>query len=458
HLQEKRCLLILDNAESLLAPSNDRPYRPGYENYNTFFTKLATLPHQSCILLTSREKLAHLTRHEGIQKPVRILELTGLTSSEGQQIFTAIDHQFQGQAQSWPELITRYDGNPLALELAAHHIKDSFGGNIDSFLTSGNPLFNDLRDLLDWHFDRLTLTEQELLYWLAIHREPSTLQILQEDILTPTHLPDTLQTLQQKIPLERGDRGQQFSLQPVLIEYLTDKLIQQISDEIIHFNINLLNRFALCPAQDKDYIRETQNRLILQPILKQLIESLGSQQNLETHLRKLLQHLRETQPRHPGYTAGNILNLLTHLQAHLQTFDFSQLALWQADLQQGQWDQVNFSQADFHRSRFSQAFGGIHSLAYSPDGQTLAAGDSDGNIRLLTADGSQQLALLAKHEWWTAGLAYSPDGSKIASITLYPVVRLWDTETGQCIHTLLGHSEGCWGDRLQPRRQNHRQC
>ncbi|MFL5696108.1 MAG: NB-ARC domain-containing protein [Ktedonobacteraceae bacterium] len=56
-LQAHRCLLVLDNLETLLA-SGDREgnYLPGYQGYGRLIQRLAESVHQSCVLLTSREK------------------------------------------------------------------------------------------------------------------------------------------------------------------------------------------------------------------------------------------------------------------------------------------------------------------------------------------------------------------------------------------------------------------
>lgn len=100
-------------------------------------------------------------------------------------------------------------------------------------MQEGNPVFNDLRDLLDWHFTRLSGKEKEILYWLAINRSRISIPELKEDILSfvaKEQISSTLQGLQHRIPLTRSTRS--YTLQPVLIEYMTGQLIEQVEEEI----------------------------------------------------------------------------------------------------------------------------------------------------------------------------------------------------------------------------------
>ncbi|NJO67420.1 MAG: NB-ARC domain-containing protein, partial [Leptolyngbyaceae cyanobacterium RM1_405_57] len=43
-------------------------------------------PHQSCLILTSREKPTGLAQREGKAAPVRSLQLTGLSATAGQEV------------------------------------------------------------------------------------------------------------------------------------------------------------------------------------------------------------------------------------------------------------------------------------------------------------------------------------------------------------------------------------
>ncbi|MBH8563090.1 hypothetical protein I8748_13010 [Nostoc sp. CENA67] len=49
-----------------------------------------------------------------------------------------------------------------------------------------------------------------------------------------------------------------FTLQPVVMEYLTDRLIFETRKNIISSELEFLNCYALMEATAKDYVREAQ--------------------------------------------------------------------------------------------------------------------------------------------------------------------------------------------------------
>jgi len=78
-LQAHRCLLVLDNLETLLQSGDpEGGYLPGYEGYGRLIRRLAESAHQSCVLLTSREKPREIETLEGVRSPVRSLRLSGM--------------------------------------------------------------------------------------------------------------------------------------------------------------------------------------------------------------------------------------------------------------------------------------------------------------------------------------------------------------------------------------------
>ncbi len=90
-----------------------------------------------------------------------------------------------GTEAEYSILAQRYAGNPLALKIVATTIQDLFDGKASEFLQQDKAVFGDIQDLLEQQFERLTELEKDILYWLAIDREPVSLIQLQEDIVSP---------------------------------------------------------------------------------------------------------------------------------------------------------------------------------------------------------------------------------------------------------------------------------
>ena len=92
---------------------------------------------------------------------------------------------------------------------------------------------------------------------------------------------------------------------------------------------------------------------------------------------------------------GNILNLLCTIKADVSKYDFSSLSIWQADLKGKELYNVNFAHADFRSSTFTQNFGGVFSIAFSPTGETIATGELSGQIQLWrVSDGQHHLTCI----------------------------------------------------------------
>ncbi|KAJ5503990.1 hypothetical protein N7463_006864 [Penicillium fimorum] len=83
----------------------------------------------------------------------------------------------------------------------------------------------------------------------------------------------------------------------------------------------------------------------------------------------------------------------------------------------------------------------VRSVAFSPDGLTLASGSRDNTIKLWdTATGTQRQTLEG-HSDWVITVAFSPDGLTLASGSRDNTIKIWDTATGTQRQTLEGHSD-----------------
>ena len=89
------------------------------------------------------------------------------------------------------------------------------------------------------------------------------------------------------------------------------------------------------------------------------------------------------------------------------------------------------------------------SLAYSPDSEIIAAGDFDGTVKLFSTKNKKNIASLVGHKLAPSditepgsvlSLAFSPDGETLASGSRDTTIRLWNTRTTYHKVTLTGHS------------------
>jgi len=80
--------------------------------------------------------------------------------------------------------------------------------------------------------------------------------------------------------------------------------------------------------------------------------------------------------------------------------------------------------------------GYVDSVAFSPDGRTLASGDFDDTIKLWDVTSGQLLHTLINHGRYVISVAFSPDGRMLASGNANKTIKLWDAPSGQLLHTL----------------------
>jgi WD40 repeat protein len=462
--QQHRCLLVLDNCESIFqAGAQVGQYRAGYADYGDLFNTLGRTNHQSCLLLTSREKPTEISQLEGVNAKVRTLILPGLDAVAGQRIFADRGCEPISQAE-WVEIDRYCGGNPLAFQLIAAAVQEVADGDVSEifpYLRSSNLGFADIQILLEQQWDRLTTEEQQVMYWLAICREPMSILDLEgslhpawnhhgndralqppaQPIARHSSLLTVLQSLRRRSIIAnlpgQIDRSQRhWSLQPMVMEYVTGRFVSCICAEIEQQRPFLLDLQPIVQATAKEYLRQAQLRTIVRPTIDRLRTSIGNPQQIGGRLRQILAYWRVTRPLQPGYLAGNILNLLTDLKLDLTDLDCSELVVWQAYLVSANLVRVNFTNAQLRDCAFTQTFSSILAIAYSPDGQTLAASDSNGEIRLWSVPDGQCLLTCSGHTNWVRAIAFSPDGRYLASSSDDRTMKLWDLQDGTCVQTL----------------------
>lgn len=466
-LQRQRCLVVLDNGESLLQPQSLKgEYLPGSEGYQDVFEQLSTLTHQSCVILTNRELPAHFAGLQARNPLVRVYPVEPIETEACRSLL--MDTGIVCQTSESDLLHDRYGGNPLSLKLVATTIRDLFDNQVQLFLKAGTPLLQGIRQILDQQFNRLLPLEQQVMYWLTIHREPVVFAELQTSFLHPPDMPlliEALESLWRRSLIEKATAttvysAPRFTQQPVIMEYVTRRLIDCAVSELMAVNTSeatasallgtTLNQYSLLTPAAPDYLCNAQKRLLLQPILARLLLQCGGQPAVEQRLRDWVQNCRQCLADCPGYAAGNSVNLLCLLDHAVANLDCSGLALWRVDLRGRTLKQSDFTKAYFKTALFTETFGSVLCVAFDSTGQELACGDANGEIRLWNLTTGQLQQTLTGHTSWVRALLFHPIRPWIISGSNDHTIKVWDVASGTCRHTLTKHDHWVRGIAINP--------
>jgi WD40 repeat protein len=247
-----------------------------------------------------------------------------------------------------------------------------------------------------------------------------------------------VEALRRRSLLEWGSGGT-FTLQPVVLEYTTARLVAALAQEILAGEPALSVRYALLKATAKDYVRRSQERLIAHPLLERLRGELGSAAVVEERLLALLDIWRGRPAAEQGYGPGNVVNLLRLLRGDLRGLDLSRLAIRQAYLQEVAMQDADLTGAHLAHSVLAEAFGQVISVALSADGALLAAGASNGEVCLWRVADRTLIMAVPAHAGTAYAVALSADGRRLASGGGDGLVRVWNADNGACVATMSGH-------------------
>jgi WD40 repeat protein len=78
---------------------------------------------------------------------------------------------------------------------------------------------------------------------------------------------------------------------------------------------------------------------------------------------------------------------------------------------------------------------GVHAIALSPDGKTIASGSSDGVVKLRNVDTGKVIKILTGHTNRICSVCWSSGGGRVVSGSWDETFRVWNVESGQ---TILG--------------------
>lgn len=221
YLQKYRCLVVLDDIHNLFSRGElAGKYKPGYEEYRSFFKQIEKLSHQSCFLLIGWEQPREVTQVKNENIPIRTLQLTGLDIAAGRKILR--DYGL-AEIDNYSALIHRYQGNPLWLKSMATLIQE-LGGGVTELLTDDTILLpEELKDTLQQQCDRLSEIEKQVLSLLARESEPVNLaKLLENGTMPASGLLNALQSLSRRGLIQQ--QGSCYALPLVVKQYIKEMM------------------------------------------------------------------------------------------------------------------------------------------------------------------------------------------------------------------------------------------
>ncbi|MEG4084337.1 NB-ARC domain-containing protein [Microcoleus sp. POL10_C6] len=327
YLRKHRCLVILDDFEAVLKPEElAGHYREGCEGYRDLIVRLCEVNHNSCLVLVSSEEPTELALLAG--EKVRSLK-PAISEEIAREIFQ--EKGLSPQEQELKILLSRYGGNLLALKIVATTINEFFEGNVLKLLEATALFIEEhISNLLAQQFDRMSSSEQDIAYWIAIAQSQISLATLREQMLVNSSLSDLLKNLDsmgRRSLIDKISEGGEtvFMLQPLIVQYVTDRLVDQIRAEVLEtvktqgiermrllkthqLSINIAKRKGDKGAQSSSILVLVKNRL---QVL--FLKTTGSEEPLNI-LKKVASDLENKSILEVGYARENLAQIISEIQ------------------------------------------------------------------------------------------------------------------------------------------------
>ncbi len=471
-LQTERCLVILDNWDAI---AGDRQIAPSDRlAYQTLLQRISTVPHQSCVIITSREKPSEMTLLENSLS--RSAQVRGLEADAAQQMLINLAvfdrDKLASQSFEFAELVQRCGGNPLTIKIVATLIHDVFAGDISRFLQQGQiGGLSQINPLLSQQIERLSPDETTVLYSIAIVGGNASFDQLRHTVAAMGHdrggtianltpWMEALQSLQRRALIENDQQRQRYRLHPVIREFLLNRLIQTALFELEGVPdapqyLAFLRTYPLYQAQAPYRTRRFQLDFIVNPFIAELQARYGEAAAIKAAIQTPLMSLQRQPKRQTGNAAGNLINLLLRMPIDLQGMDLSHLAIQQVSFRTAVLHDVDLREAECADCTFQGVLSGVFAIAFHLDNSELFTGDGNGRIIRWSLQSGEQISSQKAHSDWIRSLVYDPQGRYLISAGDDRKIKLWEVTANseiKKIKTLRSHTDHVRTLAIHPRQ------
>ncbi|MBD2199481.1 MULTISPECIES: NB-ARC domain-containing protein [Calothrix] len=317
YLRTFQCLLILDNLETTLDADLTINYRSGYQIYSDLIRAISTTNHNSCLILTSREKPAEITTLERTAFKVRSLNLEG---SQEVALHLLQSKQLLGSEKQKQKLCLLYSYNPLQINMVANAIIKLFDSKIDKFLEQNTLLLSNISQLLKQQLHRLSELEWHIMYCIAINQQVTSIETLAQKIcltIPKYQLLNAIERLIERSLIEKQAQG--YIQKPVVMEYVVEWLKEQILSELINKEFLLFNQHLLVTENSIHCDIKNQTIVILRSITDQFCNYFPSRIAIKRHIQEIIKEVQTFKHCLSKYGISNFIHLCNYLEFELTT-------------------------------------------------------------------------------------------------------------------------------------------